>query len=100
MSKDVTAASGAVITVSLSANPTTGFSWGEKAEISDTEVLSQTSHEIIGPSGTHVVGAPSTEVWTFKALKAGKSTALFSYSRPWEGGEKNVQTFKLNVTVK
>lgn len=97
--QDATAAVGSTITVTLCSNPTTGFSWGEQAQISDIEVLKQTSHETVAAADTGMVGAPGNQVWTFEALKAGSSTVSFSYSRPWEGGEKDVQTFKLKVTV-
>lgn len=100
IAQDVTAAPGAFITVTLCSNPTTGFSWGEQAQISDSAVLKQTSHKTVAPENTGMVGAPGNQVWTFEALAAGASTASFSYSRPWEGGEKDVQTFKLHVTVR
>ncbi len=96
--QDVTAAAGSTITITLCSNASTGFSWGEQAQISNAEVLKQTSHKTVAPA-TSMPGAPGNQVWTFQALKSGASTASFSYSRPWEGGEKDAQTFKLNVTV-
>ncbi|MBN1691830.1 MAG: protease inhibitor I42 family protein [Dehalococcoidia bacterium] len=96
--QEATAAVGSTITVTLCSNPTTGFSWGEQAKISDTAVLKQTSQKMVAAT-TGMVGAPGNQEWTFEALKAGSGTASFSYSRPWEGGEKDVQTFKLHVTV-
>jgi len=98
--QDVTAAAGSTITVTLCSNPTTGFQWGEQAQISNTQVLKQTSSKMLAPANTGMVGAPGNQEWTFEALQAGASTVSFSYSRPWEGGEKDVQTFKLTVTVK
>jgi len=97
--QNVTALPGAVITLTLCSNPSTGFSWGEQAQISNKEVLKQISHKTVAAT-TSMPGAPATQVWTFQALNAGSSSASFSYSRPWEGGEKNVETFVLNVTVK
>lgn len=97
--QEVTVAPGALITITLCSNPSTGFSWGEQAQISDKAVLKQASHKTVA-STTDMPGAPGNQVWTFEALKAGSSSAAFSYSRPWEGGEKDVQTFKLNVSVK
>ena len=96
--QDATATVGSTITVTLCSNPTTGFQWGEQAQISDTQVLKQTSHKMVA-GNTGMPGAPGSQVWTFEALKAGSSIVSFSYSRPWEGGEKNVERFKLNVTV-
>jgi len=100
ITQDVTAGVGSTITVTLCSNPTTGFQWGEQAQISNTQVLKQTSHKVVAPANTGMVGAPGSQEWTFEALQAGTSAISFSYSRPWEGGEKNVETFKLNVTVK
>jgi inhibitor of cysteine peptidase len=98
--QDVTATVDSTITVTLCSNPTTGFQWGEQTQIGNTQVLKQTSYKMVGPANTGMVGAPGNEVWTFQALQAGTSTVSFSYSRPWAGGEKGVETFKLNVTVK
>jgi inhibitor of cysteine peptidase len=97
--QDVTATVGSTITVTLCSNPTTGFQWGEQAQISNAQVLKQASYKMVGPANTGMAGAPGNEVWTFQALLAGTSTVSFSYGRPWEGGEKGVETFKLNVTV-
>ncbi|MCX5993729.1 MAG: protease inhibitor I42 family protein [Chloroflexi bacterium] len=97
--QDVTATVGSTITVTLCSNPTTGFQWDEQAQISDKQVLKQTSNKMVAPANTGMAGAPGNQVWTFEALKAGAGTASFSYSRPWAGGEKGVETFKLNVTV-
>lgn len=90
---------GGMLVVTLCSNPTTGFQWSETAEISDTAVLEQVSHEFIPPQGTAQTGAAGKEVWTFKALSEGDSTVSFEYSRPWEGGEKGEWTFELAVEV-
>ena len=87
--------------VSLGSNPTTGFKWGE-AEISAPNVIIQQSHNFVEPQsgGNKVVGAPGKDVWVFDSREAGTATIKMSYSRPWEGGEKNVWTLTINVTVK
>jgi len=87
------------LVVTLSSNPTTGFQWGVNPGISDATVLSQYEHNFVSPTGT-LVGAPGKDVWTFKSLKTGTATISFSYSRPWEGGEKDVWTVTLTVEVK
>jgi inhibitor of cysteine peptidase len=86
-------------TVTLGSNPTTGFQW-ESAIISDPGVLTETSHQFVGPEDENLVGAAGRDVWTFRALKKGTSTISIAYSRPWEGGEKGVWTFTAVVTVK
>jgi inhibitor of cysteine peptidase len=99
ISKQLTVAAGSTFTVTLCSNATTGYQWSESAQISDPSVAQQLSHVTLAPQNTNVVGAPGSEVWTFKALKKGTTTIHMDYSRPWEGGEKGTWTFDLNVTV-
>ncbi|MHB8104497.1 MAG: protease inhibitor I42 family protein [Dehalococcoidales bacterium] len=87
------------LTVKLDSNPTTGYAW-EQATISNTAVITQTSHDYFAPTQTGIVGAGGTEVFVFKAKSAGTSTINFSYARSWEGGEKGIFTLTVNVTVK
>jgi predicted secreted protein len=85
--------------VSLGANPTTGFSWSE-AENNKPSVVSEQSHTFVPPqTQAEVVGAPGKDVWVFDSQQAGKATITMSYSRPWEGGEKDQWTLTLNVSV-
>ena len=93
---------GETFEVKLGSNPTTGFQWSEVAQISDTAIIIQESHEFIGPESEPPPppGTPGQEVWTFKALKKGSSTIYLEYSRPWEGGEKGEWTCTVNVVVK
>jgi inhibitor of cysteine peptidase len=90
------------LTVTLCSNPSTGFQWNADAEISDTSVIKQDSHEFLQPlveTDEMITGAPGKEVWVFNALSEGTATISFSYSRPWEGGEKDVWTLDINITV-
>ena len=99
INKQVNVKTGAMLTVKLCSNQTTGFQWTEDAKISDTSILQQVEHKYTAP-GTDMPGAPGEEVWTFKAMKAGTCTVAMEYSRPWEGGEKGVWKYNLTVTVK
>jgi len=98
--KDITVTADETFRVILSSNATTGFSWAENAAIEDTAILQQVDHYFNESNAGEVVGSAGTEVWTFKALQTGTTTVTNEYSRPWEGGEKGVWTFTLNVTVK
>jgi len=101
VTQDIEVAVGNTIKVILGSNPSTGFSWTEQAKIGDTTILRQDKHETVAAADSDkIVGAAGTEEWTFTALKTGETTVSMDYSRPWEGGEKGVWTFKLNVTVK
>lgn len=99
--RDLDVQAGSNIIVTLFSNKTTGFSWDEKAQLSDAKVLAQTAHNFIAPQNTDGrVGAGGNEVWTFKALAPGKCTVYIEYNQPWAGGAKATWTFKLNVNVK
>lgn len=98
--KDITVTNGETVTVKLFSNATTGYQWGENAQISDPAVLEQVDHQYVAPDNAErKMGAGGTEVWSFKTLKSGSSTIYTEYSRPWEKGEKATWTFKLNVMV-
>jgi inhibitor of cysteine peptidase len=99
-SGEVEVSAGEEFTLVLCSNPTTGFTWSQKADISDPSVVSQVNHVLVPPTGDTPPGAASDEKWTFKALQAGNSTVSLEYSRNWEGGEKGVWTYQLNVVVK
>lgn len=97
--QDISVKMGNSVKLTLCSNPTTGFQWSEKAQIGDPQVLQQKSYKFEAPASTGMVGAPGNAVWTFEAMGPGTSTVYLEYSRNWQGGEKAVQTFKLNVTV-
>lgn len=99
LNKQVDVKTGAIITVKLCSNQTTGFKWADKANISDASILQQIDHKYIAP-GTNMPGAPGEEIWTFKAVNPGASTISMEYGRPWEGGEKGVWKYNLSVAVK
>jgi predicted secreted protein len=87
--------------VTLCSNPTTGFRW-ESARIDDPTVLEGTGHEFVPPQEGRTPPAPGIagiEVWTFRALRRGKSTVSMDYSQPWERGEKAAWTYQLTVAV-
>jgi predicted secreted protein len=95
---------GDVFTVALDSNATTGFGWTEQAKIDDENTLKQTAHQYIAPRSNDdtkpVMGMSGIEEWNFTASHSGTTTVSLSYSRPWEGGEKDVRMFVLTVIVK
>jgi inhibitor of cysteine peptidase len=100
ISQEIEVGTGDIFTVTLCANPSTGFQW-EEAEVSDPAVLQQADRQYEPPGGQNPApGSAGQETWTFKALQPGQSTISIDYSRPWEGGEKAEWTFDLSVAVK
>lgn len=99
VSKEVELQVGGTLTVTLCSNPSTGFGW-QKPEIGDPGMVRQSAHEFIPSQGEKPPpGAPGKETWVFEAVEQGQTTVSFSYSRPWEGGEKDVWTLTVDVTV-
>jgi len=98
ISKKVQVAVDGLLILTLCSNPTTGFQW-ELTRITDQTVLEKIDNKYMAPEVLNIDGAPGKEVWTFKALKKGKSFISMEYSRPWEGGEKAERTFFLSVVV-
>jgi inhibitor of cysteine peptidase len=96
--KEVTLAAGGTLTVTLESNVTTGYSWNENANIGDKTVMQQTDHKY-QPPATPIPGAGGKEVWTFKALKTGKSRVSMEYRRPFEQNTAPAKTFTLTVVV-
>ena len=104
ISKEVEVAVGDSFTVTLCSNASTGLRWTELAEIGDQTVVEQVDHKYVALSEEGKKppppGTPGEEVWTFNALKQGKSTISMEYGQPWESGEKAAWTFVLTVAVK
>jgi len=92
------------VVVTLCSNATTGFQWGESAQIADDAVLRQTGHEFVAPeekAGKEPApGTAGQEKWTFEAVGKGTTEVSMEYSRPWDDGEKGAWTFRMTVTVK
>ena len=84
------------LSVTLDANPTTGFEWSGNATISSPAVT-QASYGYIAPTAD-VVGAPGKSVWVFDAEQTGNATISLSYARPWESVPPT-WTLTINVTV-
>ena len=92
--------------VSLGSNPSTGYQWDEEAAIArlikGEVIIEQVSHEYVEPQDVpeSVVGAAGKEVWVFDTKATGTTTLEFTYSRPWEGGEKGEWTLRIDLTIK
>lgn len=102
LTDEIALSAGDEFQVILCSNPTTGYEWSADAQIADTEVVRQMTHEFVMAEDLEnppPPGTPGVEIWTFNALDPGSTTITFDYSRPWEGGEKSTWTFNLVATV-
>lgn len=100
--KQIEAAPGDVIKVTLESNVTTGFQW-QLAGNTDEAAVTLVDHVYVEPDesgGEPLVGAGGHEEWMFRAAAEGTSELTLEYSQPWEGGTKAEKTFDLAVVVK
>jgi inhibitor of cysteine peptidase len=98
ITQNVTLGVGNTLTLKLGSNYTTPYRWTINTKIGDPTILKQTGHEFVHPS-TDALGAPGTEVWTFTALKPGKTTITTAYSSIVGKDSKTACTYTANVTV-
>jgi inhibitor of cysteine peptidase len=73
----------------LKANATTGYQWQFAQPLDESMLrLIRLQYE---QDNRELIGAGGKQVWSFKALRAGRATIYFKYVRPWE---KNILLVK------
>jgi inhibitor of cysteine peptidase len=98
--KSVDLADGGTLIVALPSNPSTGYSWAVVApEPSNIELEGEPKFVPAG-STTPVLGAPGTEVFTFKTTAKGGSSLKMEYRRPFEPSAPPEDTFTVDVEVR
>jgi inhibitor of cysteine peptidase len=97
--KSLSVKRGAVFTITLRSNPTTGYSW-KISKISDPLVIKSISSKYIPDKTDHgICGSGGREIWKFKANKCGKAFIEFSYQRPWEKNVPSIDKKKYLIKV-
>lgn len=94
-SKPILVNSGDEFTIVLDSNPTTGYHWEIVAELdAGLELVSKeyTNDEPVAPGGV--------DVWTFKAVSAGKRQVTLGYYPPSNDPVDPQQTATFTVTAK
>lgn len=88
---------GGTLTVKLFAlTASTGASWSNPVQLSNSDVLEQTDHEYVPPSSPNP-GAGGQDAWTFKAVGKGTCSIYTEYKRVFD--TVPTWTFTLAVTV-
>jgi inhibitor of cysteine peptidase len=87
---------GALITVKLPENPTTGYSWNLTTTpglqiINDTYKPTYTTGKMVGSGGTHI--------WDISAAATGEQKIKGVYMRSWEPISGNETDFSMTVVV-
>ncbi len=83
--------------VALKSNPTTGYSWMPKFDpnyvklINSKYVPYKTKHGVVGSGGV--------QIFTFKAIKPGKTTITMQYQRPWAETVPPLKEVRYNLII-
>lgn len=89
---------GQTFTITLAANPSTGYQWG-LAEPLDEATVRLVGSEYLPPASSRP-GAGGTEVWTFSGVRRGTARIVLGYARPWEHDLPSQETREYLVTVR
>ena len=85
------------LTIVLSSNATTGFSW-QLNDSYDKNVVNFVSTDYVA-SISGLIGAPGQELWNFKGIKKGNTMMQFNYSQKWLKNIPPTNTKSFNITV-
>lgn len=80
--------------ISVEENATTGYRWSCKI---DNEKIVKLTNDKNVYEDKGLIGAPTTRVFTFGAVKEGKTTITLSYERSWEKEPIRVITIAVEV---
>ena len=77
---------GKEMSLAFETNPSTGYDWQYEFKDGDAELVFE-REDIKQKDEAGTVGGPMIRTYFFRANKAGNTTLVFTYKRPWEGGE-------------
>lgn len=86
------------ISVSLSENPSTGYSW--HYTVNKKDILEFVSDEFKSDDTQGLVGSAGTHEFKFKAIMEGVVKLTFQYYRTWEGINKDTETREYVIKIK
>ncbi|HUV02569.1 MAG TPA: protease inhibitor I42 family protein [Desulfobacteria bacterium] len=89
---------GQVVTITLEANPTTGYTWDVVEPLSGP-VMRQVG-EIEFESESDAIGAGGVQTVRFEVVNAGQTALTLVYHRPWETDVEPLKTFAIHVVAR
>lgn len=92
---------GQTLSVALPSNGSTGYVW--RLAGFDEKVLGRGEPfgaEVTRAHPEGMVGVPGETRWQFRAVARGRTTLVFTYSRPWETNARPAETARYEVTVR
>jgi inhibitor of cysteine peptidase len=96
--KTITVKKGAVLSITLSSNPTTGYEWSIK-EMPENILQGGVEEYVQDKSEKGMVGTGGKEIFKFTAQKKGSGTLTLVYERKWEGELPDSKKFSIKINV-
>ncbi|MDQ5986973.1 MAG: hypothetical protein CSYNP_02709 [Syntrophus sp. SKADARSKE-3] len=97
-STKINVVSGSSITITVEANPTTGYGW-QLADPLQEKIIVLSGHRYKAPKANRRVGVGGWDMWLFKTVGAGKTIVTLEYVRSWEKGVAPVKKKVFVITV-
>lgn len=95
--KQIHAASGQDITITLEGNRSTGYCWQLSTKL-DSKLLQKVS-ETFAPINPGTPGAGENNLFIFHCKAKGSTTIVFHYSRPWEKKAPPAKTAAYHISI-
>jgi predicted secreted protein len=92
--ESINVAAGGEFAVRLASNPSTAYLWEVQTLPESIELLGSSFEK---PAGEVRPGDPSTQVFRFRALKAGEYHIVFGLKRKWETESIKSETIVVHV---
>jgi inhibitor of cysteine peptidase len=89
---------GQVVSITLEANPTTGYTW-EIVEPFNEQIIRQVGEIEFKPE-SEAIGAGGVQIIRFEVVNAGQTTLKLVYHRPWETDVEPLETFSIQVIAR
>jgi predicted secreted protein len=87
------------IQIELQGIGATGYSWYfDKLDRDFFQLISEERRRE-KKEGEEIIGSPIQYIWIIKAKKIGNSTIEMNYYRVWEGKDKTIRQFKVDVNI-
>jgi inhibitor of cysteine peptidase len=94
----ITVKKNAQFTIELDSNPSTGYT-NIITELDPTFIKNIKKEYKPQQTKPGLIGAGGIDLFTFKALKKGKTTLVIEYVRPWEKPLQPVRTISYPITI-
>ena len=95
--KEIAMKVGDVISIELERSGSTGYEWYlDKSYIENFELIREDTET---SNGRGFVGTPVVRKWVLKAVTKGKTEIKLYLYRDWEGKDKSVESFTVEVEI-